>query len=572
LYFVNQKVLRVKGIINGEEKMTARFNTVEDVKKEFRMQAQGADQLERHAGFRYSDIDKHAPIIEQLLKTDYNKISGFSFSEICEAISHVQTQFGTRAYLNDFRANGNSISESLYSGLDLTNMEDNYYSLCCEAFEGTTAQQAPYPVPSISFVTYRYEKSVLPYLCHLYDLKGNRGLIYFQKVKATNTFGNIKAGDVLGDARNNVAQNHHFVDTRIIGEAAGTLTNGSVNFTSNALKYKPQPGTLEVLIDGHTGYFKDFQPEMAKDGVAILTPVAENLGYATFDYATRVLTVVLATAPTADGLNVKVTYNREIEEKEAGVAGATNRIAEFTMDVEALQVETENVSVKTQSNIYQEQLSRAIFGLDWNTELDRAMATIYNKELANKVITEIRDEIPAANIAQHDITATLNATGNGDNKLFNTQFLEVVMGILQNKVTITSGTPVAKFAAYVINVGLLPIFNALPKYKAASNTFENQMGGMYVAGTFDGTPVIVSYDALVPEGEIIALYKNKSQDFLTPYVLGTFMEPVIRRVFDQDNLAIQKTQLMSTIGGKNVAPTLTAKLNVTKVKELLGLA
>jgi hypothetical protein len=556
--------------------MTARFTTVEDVKKAFRSQAQGADQLDRHAGFRYSDIDKHAPIIEQLLATDYNKISGFSFSEICEAISHIQTNYGTRAYINAYRDAGNSIDESLYRGLDLTKVEDNYYSLCCEAFEGTTAQQAPYPVPSISFVTYRYEKSVLPYLCHLYDLKGNRGLIYFQKVKAMNSFGNIQAGDILGDARNNVKQNHHFVDTRIIAEAGGTIANGETDFESNVLKYKPQPGTLEVFIDGHDGYFKDFQPEMAKDGVAILTPVAENLGYATFDYATKKINIVLATAVTsATGAAVKINYNRDIEEKEAGVKGNnpdTERIAEFTMDVEALQVETENISVKTQTNLYQEQLARAIFGLDWNEEVDRCMATIYNKELANKVITEIREEIPAENTAQHDITATLNTTGNGDNKLFNTQFLEVVMGVLQNKVTITSGTPVAKFAAYVINVGLLPIFNALPKYKAASATFENQMGGMFLAGTFDGTPVIVSYDALVPAGEIIALYKNKSQDFLTPYVLGTFMDPVIREVYDPDNLSINKKQLMATIGGKNVAPTLTAKLNVTHVNDLLGLA
>src|SRR5574344_1405640 len=122
----------------------AKFKNVEDVKRTFRGRANGADSLECHAGFRYSDIDKHAPIVEQLLQTDYNKISGFSFSEICEAISLAQTQFCTRTYLNDCLNNGVQVSESLYNGVDLSKCEDNYFSAVSESFEGTTAQQAPY--------------------------------------------------------------------------------------------------------------------------------------------------------------------------------------------------------------------------------------------------------------------------------------------------------------------------------------------------------------------------------------------------------------------------------------------
>lgn len=544
----------------------AKFRTVEDVQKVFRMRANGSDRLEQHAGFRFEDIQKLAPIVEQLLDTDYNKISGFSFSEICEAISHMQTQFGTSLYAQDCRNHSVGVSEALYQGVDLSQCEDNFFSAVSEAFEATTAQQAPYPVPSISFVTYRYEKSVLPFLCHLFDLRGNRGLVYFQKITAVNGLGNIAKDDVLGDPRNMPKQPVGFATTRIPAEALGTLTNGAAEFTAT-LAHVPQPGTLIISIDGHTGFFQDFQAEKAKDGIAILTPVAENLGNATFDYNTKELNIVLAEAAAAEGLQVKAQYNRDVETKEGG----QERQAKFTMTVEAEHLVTENVSIYTETNLYQEALSRAIFGLDWNLEVDKAMAMIYNKEMANKVVSEIRDEIPVENILTHDITSTLNTTGTGDNKLFNVQFLPLIFGKMTKAVTKTSGIGIHRFATYVVNIDVLPIIEALPKFNKATGNMEDQMGGMFLAGTLDDVPVICCPDeSILKSGEVVGLYKSQAQDFLAPYVLGTFMDPVIRDIFDQDNLAINKKQMIATIGGKNIAPNLTAKLNITNIDTFLG--
>ena len=299
-----------------------------------------------------------------------------------------------------------------------------------------------------------------------------------------------------------------------------------------------------------------------------MTSINGNLGYATFDYATKKLNITLATAPTAEA-KVRVSYNRDVELKEAG-EDATRRIPRFTMSVEAEQIITENVSIQTETNIYQEALARAIFGLDWNAEVDKAMGMIYNKEMANKVLREINDVIPAKNLVQHDITSTLNTTGNGDNKLFNVQFLGVILGVLRKKIVQASGQPIKKFTTLVININLLPIFEALPKFTVSTATDEDQMGGMFLAGLYDGIPVVCAYDDIIGEGEVIALYKNQTQEFLTPHVLGIFMDPVVRDVFDQNNLAINRKQLMSTIGTKCIAQNLAAKLTVDKVDELLG--
>ena len=559
--------------------MATKFKTVEDVKKAFRNVAGGADTLPRHGGFRYGDIDKHAAVLEEILDSDYNKISGFSRTEIFEAVSHLQTQFGTNAYLSDCRANRVPVSESLYEGVNLAECEDNYFSTVSEAFEATTAQQAPYPVPSISFVTYRYEKTVLPFLCHLFDLRGNRGLVYFQKITAVNSLGTIEAGDELGRAGRMPAQPNAFATTHIVNEEIGELADGTAEYEFE-LKFVPQPGTLIVTMDTHTGYFQDFQAERAQDNVGILTPVGEALGYATITYPTEAeqqagvkakVKINLATEG-AKGLKVRADYNRDVETHEGGV----ERQARFTMSVEAEHIVTENISIFTETNLYQEALSRAIFGLDWNDEVDRAMAMIYNKEMANKVITEIRDVIPAANMLNHDITSTLalpggSATGTGDNKLFNVQFLAIVMGALNKVINKSSGIDARKFTTFVVNIDVLPIFEGLPKYNQTTVDQEDQMGGMFLAGTYDGIPVVAGYEPVIPSGEVIGLFKSKSQDFLTPYVLGTFMDPVIRDIYDQDNLAINKKQMIATIGGKNIAPQLTGKLLISGIDDLLGL-
>ena len=547
----------------------AKFETVKDVQKAFLMRSGGSDVLENHRGFRYGDIEKLAPVVEELLKTDYNKYVGYGFSEVMEAISHFQQAFGTRTYINDFNAGGNSdkVSESLYRDVDLSACEDNFFSTC-EAFEGTTAQQAPYPVPSLSFVMYRYEKSVLPFLTHLFDLRGNRGLIYFQKITSVDAMGAVAEKDELGNPRQYVKQPDAYATTKINNEALGTLATGEADFEAT-LKFKPQPGSLFINIDGEEGWFQDIQEAQAHKGnIAILTSINGNLGYATFDYETKKLNITLANAATAEA-KVRATYNREIELKEAGV-DETRRIPRFTMSVEAEQVITENVSVQTETNIYQEALARAIFGLDWNAEVDKAMGMIYNKEMANKVLREINEVIPAKNLVQHDITAMLSPNGGGDNKLFNVQFMSVVFSVLRKKINQASGIPLKKFTTFVININLLPIFEALPKFTVSTANDEDQMGGMFLAGMYDGIPVVCAYDDILGEGECIALYKGQSQEFLTPHVLGIFMDPVVRDVFDQNNLAINRKQLMSTIGTKCIAQNLSAKLTVENIDDLLG--
>ena len=110
---------------------------------------------------------------------------------------------------------------------------------------------------------------------------------------------------------------------------------------------------------------------------------------------------------------------------------------------------------------------------------------------------------------------------------------------------------------------------ALPKFTAANADFEEVMGGMYLAGLYDGMPVIVGYDPILTSGEVVGIYKSKSKDFLTPYCWGTFILPIIRDIFDQDNLAVNRKQLISSAAGKVVAEKLAAKITITDIDAVI---
>lgn len=537
----------------------AKFKTLEQVKKEFLLRSKGGDKVALHQT-RLSDIDKYSNIVERLLDTDYNRTSGFSFSELMEAISLVAENYGSADYYREIQNDSKAVKvdESLIRG---TEGEDNFWAVN-EDLNPATSAQAPYPVPSIALTLYQYEKAVIPYLCHQFDLKGNRGLVYYQKITSESNKGNIAKGDLLGSPKEMSKQPLDFAGTKNVEkEEVATLASGTTNYTYT-LAVKPiQPGSLVLNIEGMAGFFKDFAQEGAPKEVALYS-VGGNLGQAVVNLETGELTIDLAAAPATSGSKIYATYCADIETIDGGKAN----IAKAQFSLESKQLEAEDFSIFTETSIYQEALSKAIFGLDWNSQVDEGLAALYNKEVANKIVAEIKQEIPAASVATH----SLNKISGGNNDLFNVQFISVVMGLLGKMITKASGIGNNKLSALVINIDVLPIIRALPKFTAANADFEEVMGGMYLAGLYDGMPVIVGYEPILASGEVMGIYKSKSKDFLTPYCWGTFILPIIRDIFDQDNLAVNRKQLISSAAGKVVAENLAAKITITDIDDVLG--
>lgn len=537
----------------------AKFNNLEQVKKEFLLRSNGGDKLNLHQT-RFSDLEKYSPIVERLLDTDYNKVSGFSFSELMEAVSLVADSCSSADYANAIRRDAKAVKLDESVGREISG-ENNFWAIS-EALNPATTAQAPYPVPSIALTTYQYEKSVLPYLCHQFDLKGNRGLVYYQKITAENSKGNINAGDLLGSPKEMGKQPLDFVGTKNIEkEELGTLATGETEVEATLEYFPIQPGSLVINVEGMQGYFKDFAQE-GNPEVAALYAIGGDLGKATINYKTGEVKIELASAAVESGGKVFATYARDIETIEGGKAN----MARAQVSLESKQLEAEDFSVFTETSIYQEALSKAIFGQDWNSTVDEALAALYNKEVANKIVAEIKAAIPAESVATHSI----NKITGGNNDLFNVQFISVVLGKLGAMITNASGIGNNKLSAIAINIDVLPIIRALPKFTASNADFEDVMGGMYLAGLYDGMPVIVGYDPVLTSGEVVGIYKSKNKDFLTPYCWGTFILPIIRDIFDQDNLAVNRKQLIASAAGAVVAERLAAKYTITDIDDILG--
>ena len=445
-----------------------------------------------------------------------------------------------------------------------------YYALN-EAFDGTTISQSPFPVPAVSLVTYQYEKSVIPFLAHQFDLKGNRGMIYFQKITAKNAKGNIKADDLLGSPKEMGKHNVAFVGTRAVNYAPDDASNWPVTETSTkdyTLKtgVKLQPGSVTVMLPGTTGTLVDIATPDAKTGSANMLCIGGNFATGTVNYENGEITVHLTENPASASVKFVANFAREIEEAD------TTNMAEIEIELESKQLVAENFSVKTQTNLYQEALAKAIFGIQWNTVVDDALAALYNKEIANKITSEIRSKIIAENIATHDIAYGIkDASGalGGNNSLFNVQFISVVMGKLKKLIQASTGLALTRLSALVINVDVLPVIEALPKYKQAENQFEDNMGGMVLIGTYDGIPVLCGYEPVIESGEIMGIFKSKKQDFLAPYAFGTFVLPVIREIFDQNNLSNNRKQLIASAAGEVVAERLAAKMTITGIDDII---
>ena len=540
----------------------AKFKNLDQVKKEFLLRSNGGERVKNHQT-RYSDIERFAPVVERLLDTDYNKVSGFSFSELMEAISLVAENYSSADYVNAIHSDSKATKLDESYGKEVAG-EDNFWA-CSEALNTATTAQAPYPVPSIALTTYQYEKAVVPYLCHQFDLKGNRGLVYYQKITAENSKGNITAGDLLGSPKEMGKQPLEFVGTKNVDKfKVADLVAAQKEYTlTGGLPGAPlQAGSLIINIDGVAGYFKDFAQEGAPEEVALYS-VGGNIGTAVVNLKTGALTITLEDEPTdVTGKAIYATYCRDIETIDGGKAN----MARAQVSLESKQLEAEDFSVFTETSIYQEALSKAIFGLDWNSQVDEALAALYNKEIANKITKEIKDAIPEVSTATH----SLDKISGGNNDLFNVQFLSVVMGKLGAMITKASGIGNNKLSALVVHIDVLPLLRALPKFTAANADFEEVMGGMYLAGLYDGMPVIVGYDPILESGEVMGIYKSKSKDFLTPYCWGTFILPIIRDIFDQDNLAVNRKQLIASAAGAVVAERLAAKIQITDIDDVLG--
>jgi len=526
----------------------SKFTTFEQVEREFKNKSNGSNILQT-SKVRYSDLSEHKEDIEYLLATDYNKLSGMTFSEIMEGVS-TAIYNNADEYINDNRANRGILNES---------------------FITTTQAQTQFPVLNKGLVFYQYEKSVLPYLAHVFDLKANRGLAYYMELIAQNAQGDVVKGDIIASPKTLSKQTTNFITTKEVNKQVATLVQGQASYTiylggAQVTPISIQPQSLTITVDGVSGHLQDVSNDKNGEAVYLLN-VDGKVGEATVNLNTGEITLVLAVAPAVGGGKIRATYNRDVQ---TTLGGSTNQ-AIVAPQLTSVQLEAEDFSVFTETNLHQQRLAQVIFGMDWNAEVDKLLGQCYNKEIANKVFKDIANQIPQGSVSTYDIAGNMGA----DNRFFNLATLPVPFHNIPKNISKASGLGINKVSCYVANIDFMPILQHTPKFKSIE-TEEEYMGGMALVGTYDGVPVLQTYEPILAgsgsgsSAEVVGIYKSKKQEFLTAAVVGQFILPVIRDIFDQNNLAVNKKQLIASAATKTVVPQLAAKLIVPGISTVFG--
>ena len=514
-----------------------KFKTVADIEQVFLSESKGADVLRvPQTGLEYSArlSDIQGPLkeaAEYLLSADYNIHTGWGFSEIMEALSLVARETPSK-YLSDCSAHKGTINENFY---------------------GTTQALQQFPIMNKQITLYQYDSTVLPNLAHMFSLNSNRALVPYMTLRATNDQGDVLKDDVIASPRDFSKQTTNFVGTRMeqIEVGVTVIAEDTIDIIIPNAPILPQ--SLTINVEGYTGiYLKDESTSVS--GITYLLNINGKIGECQIDLNTGLGTLVLATAATASGLKVLANYNRDVQTLEGG----TNNQARVTPVLETVLLQAEDFSVHAPLTLHNEVLAQNFLGINMSDQLDDMLFAIYNREVANKLVASISNKIPVGSVGEYNIEPNVNT---GDNRAWTTAFFQTQIGRIKQMIAKASGIPNARLTTLVANVDVIPVLEYSEKFKSVE-AGENFMGGMAIVGTWDGMPVIQAYDPIVPSGQIIGIYKSKKNPFLTPAVFGSFILPIVREVFDPNNLSIKRKQMISSAGYDVVCKNLASKINI----------
>jgi hypothetical protein len=140
---------------------------------------------------------------------------------------------------------------------------------------------------------------------------------------------------------------------------------------------------------------------------------------------------------------------------------------------------------------------------------------------------------------------------------------------LQTSISTASGLGVNKLTAIAIEYTSFPIISSLEGFHPARRDDEVEMSGPRLIGDYEGTPVVVFYAPILAAGQIVGVYKSRNKRFLTPYVFGEFIKPMVRTMYTQNNLSVNQNQLIASAAGKVVAPNLASQLTVNNISTIV---
>jgi hypothetical protein len=344
-------------------------------------------------------------------------------------------------------------------------------------------------IPKIAFnvITAVMGQSVLPVIASVQPIEEEKGLVYFENIKSSDTRGSQTAGDVLVDPRSGVVTPTGYANSKVTGEVAvASTTAATLTYTPTLLIQPVKSESLRVELGSNSAIFcKDIGPTGADKNIGTL--IGNELS-GTVNYTTGALSLRFAQDP-GNGDTLVASYAQNFE--------LSTDIPTIELFMDSKLVTAQVYALKGTIGMIQQFVMQKRFG---GTEgLAKRLVQEINREIAGDAIRKIA----AAAVGTTTFARTLPGSGSVSAFAHKQQYLDK---LYESENVMLGNAGRGEISVMIVGRKHAATVKSLPGFKKLSD--GNQMGP-HVFGQLDGiTYVRVPESAMLGIDRGIGLHKG----------------------------------------------------------------
>lgn len=243
--------------------------------------------------------------------------------------------------------------------------------------EGSTlASVGVPPVVVLDLITASHGSNIMPMVASVQPIKERIGAIYFKKLIAASTRGNVTAGQQLAYIKDMPEVFPVGYAGEKVEETLATTADSQLKYTATLSSAPVRERSIRIFVEGNEAIKAEDNGEGDILGVGI---------YGTVDYAkgkeTPATVEINFTSQPEAGKKIIIKYGTDFE--------ANGQLPEITTEIVSEPIEAEIFGVKTRVGRFQEFELKNRFGLIAAEEMIQDLTNEVNNELANTLIDRV---------------------------------------------------------------------------------------------------------------------------------------------------------------------------------------
>lgn len=374
--------------------------------------------------------------------------------------------------------------------------------------DGTIADLGLIPQYAQDLVTIDYAQNVQNVIGNTQVLLGQADIIYYERLTATSTRGNVTAPKTLEDALKapEVYADNYANANVIVTELGKTVANqAAYEFAAGLSQVPVQPRMTTIYFttaDGTVEYAKDI------DGQGTLAGATFN---GTVDYETGDVKITFATAPDTADLVISASYNTDIE--------AEGNIAKVNTDLDYKLVQAVPHALQAEVGLFKQYEANKRLGINASDRTAEKLIQEMGRETSTRMIN-----LAAANIGAGTEEFSTAVPAGDTWPVYKLGFKDTL---------VDAGADIYRAAGrgdgncYIADINGQKMLRKLPGFVDGG---MDVIQGAVFAGTFEGkptvmAPMIADGGAATKTGTVINIFKSR-QSWDGALVLGVYM-PIV---------------------------------------------